>query len=163
MNKKKIFITIVALLLIVGIAVPSALAYFSTYVRVKGGVPVTLGESTQLKEEKTPDGGKHVVITAAEGSDPVFIRVKAFAPSDVQGLVNYEGEGWTEEDGYWYYGESIKDGESASIDITVDTDSLEDRDEFDLIVVYEYVPAQADGETLYADWDMEYKYTEEAA
>ena len=165
MMKKKLF-AVIAVLLVLAVTVPAAMAYFSTYVRVKGGVPVTLGESTQFKEERTPGGGKHVVVTASEGSDPVFVRVTAFAPSDMEDLVKYTGEGWTEGDGgFWYYSKALNGGESAAIDIDVDTEALDarsDRDTFDLVVVYEYVAAKTDANgNLYADWDEILEIVEE--
>lgn len=160
MDKRIKILAFLTLLLIFCVSVTSAMAYFSTYVTAESGKVIQLGESVDFHEEKTVGGGKHVVITAEKGSDPVFVRVTAFVPSDVEGTYRYSGENWTQgKDGYWYYGSPIKDGESASIDITIDQVELEKtgRESFDLVVIYEYVPAKFSGGKLIADWNASYE------
>ena len=143
------------LLLILLILLPSlslTLSYFSTYTRVKGDLVLKLGEKTEIKEEHYEDG-KRVRIHNYE--DPVFVRLRVYAPERIEPLIKYEGEGWTykEEDGWHYYDKVLLKDEEALMDVSVKTELLEGEEPFDLVVVYEALPAKEDDSgNWYADW-----------
>ena len=61
--------------LIICATIQPAIAYFTTYVRAKGGHEVTFGDTTKITEEFS-DWTKKVTITNEAGSAPVFIRAK---------------------------------------------------------------------------------------
>ena len=153
---KKILITfmIIAVFLI---SVPSAMAYFTTYARVKGTKPVKLKEVVEFKEEDT-SGNKHVVITANADSDPIYVRLRAYSSSEIMSLLKYkytEGQ-WTEVDGWYEYYQVLKAGESAVMDIEINKTNIENA-QFNVVVVYEYIPAISDGNGGYVkDWDAEW-------
>ena len=51
-KKTKVFwLTAAALVFLAGAAVPSAMAYFTTYVEAEGGYPITLGNETTIEEK----------------------------------------------------------------------------------------------------------------
>lgn len=160
MNRKKLLLASIAVLLVLAMAVPAAMSYFTTYVRAAGDRQIHLSDETTFSESPNDKGGKHVVIQAAKGSDPVFVRVMIFAPDEVmEHLTVSRADDWdgpTEEDGilYWYYKNPIKDGETAEMDIDIEVPKDFAEDTFNVVVVHEYVPAQVgeDGE-LFADWD----------
>ena len=155
MRKTKLIMLMVMVIAVLDITVNETLAYFTTYTRVKGSAELSLQESTRIKEEDV-DGGKHVVITAADDSDPIFVRVKAIAIEEVLSQLVYSGERWSEEDedGWRYYELPLNGGESATIDINLKEDAELDLDKFNLIVVYEFIPAKLDSEgNLTADWE----------
>ena len=140
------------------ISVPSAMAYFTTYARVKGTKPVSLKEVVRLKEEEI-SGNKRVTIRADRDSDPVFVRVRAYASAEIEGLMDYvyESGEWNETaDGWFEYRKVLMPGEEATMDIEIDKLNLE-MTQFNVIVVYEYIPAISDGNGGYVkDWDAEW-------
>ena len=166
MNRKKLLLTTIAVLLVLAMAVPGAMSYFTTYVRAAGYRTLHLSDQTEFGETENEGGGKHVVITAAEGSDPVFVRVLIMAPDAVLGSLEVKNGGasgsWENKGdftadgclGYWYFSEPIAHGQKAEMDIDLPEGFKYDGETFNVVVVHEYVPAQvgADGE-LYADWE----------
>lgn len=165
MNRKKLILTGIAVLLVLALAVPAASSYFTTYVRVPGSKTLHLQDGTEFGETPTEGGGKHVVIKADENSDPVFVRVLIMAPKDVLDallVTNGGGSGSWEDagdsgiegsSGYWYFSEPIKDGETAEMDIDLPEGFKYDGDSFNVVVLHEYVPAEPDGSGgLKADW-----------
>lgn len=152
MRKSRLVILAAAVVLIMALTLPAALGYFSTYVRIPGTKTVHLSDGDKMKEENV-SGSKHVVITADEDSDPIFVRVKAFAPTDIEDKLVYEGKGWTKgADGWWYYDEPLSKGGSAAIDISLPDIEI-DKATFNVVVLHEYVPAIPDGRGgLTADW-----------
>ena len=166
MNRKKLILASLAVLLVLALAVPAASAYFTTYVRVPGSKTVHLSDGTEFDETQTEGGGKHVVITADEDSDPVFVRVLIMAPEDVLDalVITNGGESGSWEDkgdfgsdgcsGYWYFSEPIKDGETAEMNIDLPEGFQYDGDSFNVVVLHEYVPAEPDENGgLTANWD----------
>lgn len=158
MNKRKKYLIIVMVIMTLLLSIPSALAYFSTYTREQGTALIHLREQTKIKEEKI-DGGKHVSIVAMEGSDPVYVRVRAFAVEDIMKLLDHKGNGWTKEGDWYVYDKVLHAGEEASIDILFKAEGLtaeqkEALEGFNVVVVYEFIPATSDLEgNFYPEWD----------
>ena len=157
MSKRKLIIFALMVIMTLAISVSGTFAYFSTYTRVDGTAPIELGEKTKFKEEEV-EGGKHVIITALDDSDPVYVRVKAFAFEEILEQLEYTGEHWTKDGDWYYYDLPLHAGESAVIDITLKEDAEIEAEEFNIIVVYEFIPATlgADGQ-LYADWNADWE------
>ena len=109
--------------------------------------------------EEVDSRGKHVSIENT-GDYDCFVRVRAFAPSDITLSYQPEDSGWTDGgDGFWYYDQILPAGETTATKLNVSytfpaTDSEDAPAEFNVIVVEECTPVlyKADG-TAYADWN----------
>jgi len=147
-----------ALLLILCASIGTSLSYFTTYVTAAGGKTIQVGEKTEIHENPFVDRTKHVVITASEDSEPIYVRAKAFGGEYPLTYSSLDGS-WTQgEDGFWYYGPILYAGESTSellIMIShMDADAAV-GETFNVVVVYEQTPVRyhEDG-TPYADWSV---------
>lgn len=151
MTKRRTLLASIVAVLALLFTITPVLAYFSTYVRVPGEKPVQLGEKVRIKEDG--EEFKHVVLTADEDSDPVFVRIAVYAPKEIEKVLTIEGENWKKNGEYYEYELPLHGGESAEITIKIPDGTEINRDTFDVVVLYEYVPAlmDADGK-LYADW-----------
>ena len=133
-------------------SVHSANAYFTTNVTAKGGYEVSWKHQESI-EERFENWSKYVKITSEAGSVPVYVRVKAFAGSTYQ--LTYEGSQWTEKDGYYYYNSALPGGEATEelrIGIGNISVNLKDGMNFNVVVVYETIPAQYGVDPWNADW-----------
>lgn len=158
---KQNLLIIACVLMMLIVSVPEAYSYFSTYTKTSGSKVIHLFNSEHFEEEV--DGNiKTIRITADDGSDPIFVRVKAFAPEPI--TLEYSGDSWTVGDGdYYYYGKPIKDKESTAdlkIEIKNAPSDAEVDEEFHVVVIYESIPASVDEDgALVADWEhTEIKY-----
>lgn len=147
---------LLAVALVLGGSIGSALAYFTTYARASGGYTIHLGARTEI-EEQVSNWTKHVTITVEDGSEPVFVRVKAFAGSQYTLTYSDENGSWTPgADGYYYYAEPVSGGGSTGeLLIQIGNVPEKDVDSFHVAVVYETTPALYDGSgTPYGDWTV---------
>lgn len=182
MKKKRIrniCLSLFALGTILTAGVSNALAYFTTYTTAEGGLPIHLGDRTEITESFDART-KHLTITSDPDSEPLYIRARAFC---ARYELTYQGDAWTQEAGewnrivpagepdeYWYYRDIIKGGESTeTLDVIINIPAQsqettpdptkpeqpqpEDGETFNVIVIYESTPVRYDenGEP-YADW-----------
>lgn len=158
-KKKKLWFAAAAIVLIGTTSVPSAMAYFTTYVAAKGGHPVTLGTQTTVEEE-VEDMTKHIVLSNT-GECECYVRVKVFSGSqytiEFSGAVDEENTPYWSlngEDGYWYYKDILPVGEKteellAKIEVPEDL-----KESFDIVVIQECTPVLYDESgNPYADWN----------
>ena len=105
MRKRNLILITLVFALIICATIQPAIAYFTTYVRAKGGHPVTMGDTTTIKEEFS-GWTKKVTIHNDEKSEPVYIRAKVLYEGKYD--IEVSGSGWTalQQDGYYYYGTS---------------------------------------------------------
>ena len=179
MRKRNLILIALVFALIICATIQPAMAYFTTYVRAKGGHKVTLGDTTKITEEFS-NWTKRVTIGNQDGSYPVFIRAKVL----YEGPYNLEvsGTGWTakQSDNYYYFGQSatqltILNENQATTQLNVEIknvpteklsdgspnpayDQLKDGESFSVVVVYESTPVRymldPDGNNIaYADWE----------
>ena len=153
--KKKLIAVAIAVLMILAVSVPDALAYFTTYARVKGSGQIHLFEQVDFQEGPSEDGNKLITLTVDEESGDVFVRVLAFATDDILKRLSYKNvDEWSEEEdrncNIYEYNRALSAGESVTLELIVDTKDLE-AESFNVVVIYEYVPAI--GET--PDWNSE--------
>lgn len=177
MKKSKILLTVLAFSMVLGLSIGSAMAYFTTFVTAKGGVTIRLGDHTTITEPEVTDWTKHIVIHN-DGPDACYVRAKAFAGSTLKlTYTDLSGGLWTDGgDGYWYYdfdGETkgvqpVPAGEDTQellvkIDgIPTDEDVKKGKEDFNVVVVYESVPALYDESgSPYADWTQEIQVDKE--
>lgn len=157
MKKRYMILGCVAAVAIASASIGGAWSYFTTYTEVKGTRTVSLGDKTDIHEEVS-DGEKRVSISITEDSQPVYVRVKAFASGDYQKMLVYEPAergAWTtapDGDGYVYYTSALRaeDQETSQLLVRIPEVLIEGNEDFNIVVVYESVPVQlgADGEPL---------------
>lgn len=155
MKRMRYLLPVLALSLVMTAGIGKAWAYFTTYASAQGGIPIELGSETEITE-RFSSWIKHLTITNDEGSEPVYIRARAFYGGNY--TVTYEGTGWSAgEDGYYYYDGIVEGGGSTSELLVkiggIPEEDLKDQQTFNIIVIYESTPVQyhEDG-TPYADW-----------
>ena len=184
MRKRNLVLIALVFALIICATIQPAIAYFTTYVRAKGGHKVTLGDTTTITE-KFSNWKKEVTIANKEGSEPVFIRAQVQYEGPY--TIDVGGEGWTgpildsndpSRGYYYYYGESDSkltalNGNTAAKELTVeikgvppkekapgtpnpDYEKLKDGEGFSVVVVYESTPVRYNAAgTAYADWNAQ--------
>lgn len=145
----KAALTAAAVILTASLSVNSAIAYFTTYCTAEGSYSMEMGFPSTDIDEKVDEEGKHIVIQNT-GNYDCYVRVKVFAPSFTGVEQKYSGEGWSQnsEDGYWYYNSVLaagKDTNELLVTYTIPKPEGEEvPDDFNIIVVYEYVPVLYD-------------------
>ena len=147
MKKRHVIIGVLTVLLVFCSTIGESLAYFSTYATAKGGYIIK--SEPDIHEEFTQKN-KAITISNNTGASPIFVRVKVFSGSDFE--ITYTlGENWYEnaEDGYFYFTQALDGGQSTTVlnaTITKIPERLRDKDEFNIVVVYESVLAVADAD-----------------
>ena len=143
-----------ALTLTASLSVGSALAYFTSYCTAEGAVAMNMG-FTETEIHETVRDGKHIIIENT-GDYDCFVRVKVFAPNDIE-FWSETKEGWMkhEDDQYWYYNSVLAPKEKTpELLIKYRQTDGSNPDEFNIIVVYETTPVLYDENgNPYADWD----------
>lgn len=158
MKKTKYLLTLLAAGTILTAGIGQAMAYFTTYVEAEGNFTIRLGDETKITETFT-NWMKTLTVTNEEGSEPVYVRAKAFYAPDSLNLI-YTGDGWSPgDDDYYYYNAPIAGGESAAaLNVKIENipTDVAKGDVFNVIVIYESTPVlyHEDG-TSYADWNSE--------
>lgn len=158
MKKTKYLLTLLAAGTILTAGIGQAMAYFTTYVEAEGNFTIRLGDETKIVE-KFENWVKELKVSNEEGSEPVFIRAKAFYAPDTLTL-EYSGDGWSlGEDSYYYYNVPVNAGEATeSLNVAINNipTDVAKGDVFNVIVIYESTPVlyHEDG-TAYADWNSE--------
>lgn len=168
MKKRNIILTAAAVVLVLTAAVPSAFAYFTTYVSAIGKKTVNLQDKTDIQEEIVVTT-KNITITADQGSEPVFVRARAFWPEGYTVEYNKKvtGSKWTQNGDWWEYADPIADNgtgtyrkttDPLTIDVTAYPATVKVGDTFNLVVVYESTPARytedaAGNKTPVKNWD----------
>ena len=170
MKKNKILLAVLALVMALGLGIGSAMAYFTTYVTAKGGMPIRLGDKTSIEEPKVENRIKHLVVKN-NGANAVYVRARAYAPAGLKiqyDNVDKENGPWVynEKDGYCYYIKILpgkdpdvqyeskekeekaaeKEGRVTS-ELLVKFEEPEDAkegDDFNVVVVYESTPVLYD-------------------
>lgn len=135
----------------------SARAYFTTYVEAQGGAVVHLGGETKITENVS-SWTKHISIQNTEG-EPVYVRVKAFC-GDAYALQYSDPENmWlrlgpantdqnaADDDVFYLYKNIVYSGENnATSELQIKIDTKGNENTFDVVVIYESIPAQYDEE-----------------
>lgn len=157
---RAICLTASALVLSAGMAVGSAMAYFTTYTTAEGGVTLELGFTTTEIEEKVVNGKKEIVLNNT-GDYDCYVRLRVFTGDAYKDSIAYsepDGAGkWTPgADGYYYYSDIVEAKESASrIDVSFPFPNGDEPEDFNVIIVQECTPVLLDAEgNPYADWSV---------
>ncbi len=161
MKKISKAIALLAAVLILAASLPSALGYFTAYTRAQGGAVLHLGGSTHITEEFS-NWTKHVVITSEEGSQPVYVRARAFSGGQYPLTYSSEENSWSlGEDGYYYFNRILNGGESTT-ELLIHIDGVPEKaaqdQAFNVVVVYETTPVRYDENgDPYAEWTQDLK------
>lgn len=157
MNKKQIkILTFVSLILVAFLSVQSTLSYFYTYVTADGAFTVLLNDKSEI-DEKIPEAGiKNLIIKSTE-KDPIFVRVKYFAPKKESVKLADGQPKWSAPDseGYFYYSDKLDGGQEVEVkfDVAPPTDAKA-GEEYNVILIYEATPAlYSETNGWYADWN----------
>lgn len=153
-------LVLAAVAVVASAGIGQAWSYFTTYTEAAGGYTIRLGDRTDIREDFT-EWTKHVTVTNDPGSEPVYIRAKAFCGSQYK--VVHSGEGWTwnEEDGYYYYSDAVEGGKATKpLNLKIENipENPEDLERFNVVVIYESTPVKyhEDGSAYTVeetDWD----------
>ena len=143
--KRSSFLALLAFVLILSLSIGSAMAYFSDTDNTDGKQTITFGAETTITE-KVDGLKKTITISNSENSKvAVFVRVRAFSTHTING----EGSGWTKRGDYWYYNTPLEPGpdpttrETSDLIVSIERKPVpvDEDDSFNVIVVYEAVPA----------------------
>lgn len=166
MKKSKIILPALAAVLVIGLTVGTALAYFTAHEEAKGSAPVQLGSTTTITEEV--DGLEKELTISNDGPESCWVRAKAFSAYPLA----YSGTDWnrdasapegTTSDVYYYYA-NVVDAEKAASPLTIKINEgkyPEDAEDFNVIVVYESIRVKYDAEgkpivPTAADWEEQF-------
>ena len=163
--KKNICLAGLALLLVAGLLVETAMAYFTTYKVAEGGVKLNFGYAEMMLSETVNLEAQQKEITVKNAGDAAcYVRIKAFAGEENKDDLYYVEPGdagkWgpgTSEDGFYYYSEIVPaNGSTTPIHVGFFLPEGEEAMEFNVIIIEESTPVlyDAQGEP-YADWDAQ--------
>ena len=117
-SKKTICLVLTALVLVAGLGVGSAMAYFTTYAMAKGSEAVVLKFGDTEIDEDVVAGQKQIVLKNT-GDGACYVRLKALTGDKYKDSLVYsepDNAGkWTPgADGYYYYSEIVPAGGTTS-------------------------------------------------
>ena len=158
--KKTICLSAAACLLVGGLAVGRAMAYFTAYAETSGGVVMDMGFTTiePVEPVEPVEGGwiKHITVSNT-GNYPCFVRVRLLYGGEYS-VIPTLGAGWRDGgDDYYYYESQVLAGGKTESEISAmveaPKDELTDGMNFNVIVVAECTPVLYDENgNPYADW-----------
>ena len=159
-SKKTIGLAFTALILVMGLAVGSAMAYFTTYTIGSGSKVLSLGETVTIPDEDVVNGKKEIVIQNT-GDHDCYVRIKALTGANYADSIVYsEPDGVTKwtlgADGYYYYSDVVpaKTGSTSQINVAFAFPGGKEFPDFNVIIIQESTPVLYDANgTPYADWN----------
>lgn len=95
-------------LLIGGMSVSPAWAYFTDSHETEGGIQISVAPSSDIEEEWDKDG-KHVYIKNTSESVPLYVRAKVFVSDEQASTIS--GDNWTQSGDWWYWGKVLQPGQ----------------------------------------------------
>ena len=133
--KKRLVLIAMALILISGIAIKPAVAYFTDTVSAEGMLELKVGDGELDKMDDSVENMVKKIAITNTGEFDVFVRAGVIAPDGVT-VTMEASDGWTKgEDGYYYYSPVVAIGEtSGKLNLKVDGGELTD---FNVIIVQE--------------------------
>ena len=152
-KKRIICLAVIAVALLAGSSVKSALAYFTTYVVVKDTTDLSVG-FTETENAMSGDSAQKSITVENKGDYDCYVRVKVIVPSECGSVIGFNGEGWTEVNGYYEYSAKLEAKATTGV-LTVDiTEAADATENYNVIAVQECAPVLYDenGNT-YASWD----------
>lgn len=157
--KRKQKIGLMALLvLILSASIPSTIAYFTTYASALGRVEISLQAETEIIEQLPTPYSKHIQVQLDQGSQPVYVRVRAFSGSAYPIEARPSSANWKQNGQYWEYMIPLfpEEGRNITDEIVFEIQPKENEvQNFNIVVVSESIPVKFDenGNPLPADWN----------
>lgn len=150
------FLAVAAVAGVMAAGMGTANAYFTSYVEMVGGFPIEMGDMTEITETFS-NWTKYVRISNAAGSEPVYIRARAFCSSAYELVYVDESGRWSlGDDGFYYYDSIVNGGEeTAELQVRIENvpEDITEPTSFNVVVVYESTPVRYDeAGNPYADW-----------
>ncbi len=157
MKKLNVCLAALAIAMVLGAGIGSAWAYFTTYAEARGGNTIRLGSWTELHEEFS-GWTKRVTVSSDAQSQPVYVRMRAYAGSEYELVYEDVSGKWTAGADGWYYYDDILVGGGATTELRVHIGNIpedaEEGDDFNVVVVYESTEVCYDESgNPYADWN----------
>ena len=141
MKWNRTILAAMALALPLSAGIGSAYSYFTANAGAQGSLAVEVGSPETEIKETVGQWTKHVTITNT-GDIPVYVRVQAFSGSQYP-LTYTTNEAWNYEDSYYVYNAVLSPGETTTqLDIKITGVKETDKDNFNVIVVYERTPVR---------------------
>ena len=135
MRKKRLTVLVCLAAAIAVMSAAVCYAYFTDYEEAEGGAAVHLNGSSEIQEEADDDG--KVIQVENTGDANLIVRVGIYGDSLT---VSAPADDWTEgSDGFWYYNNILKAGETTSkITVKIDKEKADEAGhDFDIVVVHE--------------------------
>ncbi len=147
MKLKRALLFLLAVILVAGMSVGAACAYFTANDDAMGGYKLSMGYTPPIYERV--DGDKHVWITSEENAPTVFVRARAYTGTQFQQYLTYSGNNWkkgTTADFFYYYMLPLEGGNTTDeLHVHVTSDLFpagsQPGEQINIIVVYESAPA----------------------
>ncbi len=163
MKKTKIILPALAVVLVIGLMVGPALAYFTAHTEAVGDAKVSMGFETIIHED--PDDNQKVVTIENKGPQSVWVRVAAYSKYPPVVDKDNTSAKWTDlTGGYYYYTEPLGVGTTEQLTLKITKPGSDDTtQDFNVIVMYECTPVEydADGILQPANWNIPIPGTEQ--
>ena len=163
MKRKRSFVlSLLALVLILCAFIQPAWAYFTSNKEADGAIPISFYRKTTIKET-VDDLTKNVTIHNDETSTVyVWVRARAYAGSQFK--LHVDGEGWTKDGDWYYYGAAVPpNGDTGPLSVRLEIPAnVEPTDVVNVEVVYESITAFYNEDGSFkkpnhgSDWRTEY-------
>ena len=164
MKRTKAMIGLLAAVLVLGMGVGTAWAYFTDSTTAEGSIPIKVEPTTTITEENSP-GTKTFRIRNTGRTSAVYVRARIYAANELG--ASGTGTNWSGDIGTWFqYGEPLAVGAETEplvvsfslkhvYDPVENPEGAREGDETNIVAVYECVPVTygADGKPLPADWN----------
>ena len=137
-KRSKVYLLVVALVLVLSMTVGLTMAYFSDYTPAKGGKTVALGGQTKVEETQNEDN--KIIDIVNTGKTDVVVRVKVIAPGNPDAIDYREsGSEWIDgKDGYYYYNQVLPAGKTTVSSLKAKWDVPKDLgDDYNVVVIQE--------------------------
>lgn len=161
MKFNKTILAVMAVVLPLSAGIGNAFSYFTANAGSEGRLGVEIGTPQTEITETFGEWTKHITITNT-GDIPVYVRVQAFSGSQYPLTYNTNGA-WRGDGPYYIYNSILAPGNTTEpLDIVISGVEETDKDNFNVVVVYERTPVayNEDGTAKEPDWNYSIKEEE---
>ncbi|MDD6157608.1 MAG: hypothetical protein PUB52_11390 [Lachnospiraceae bacterium] len=174
MKKKMISLVACAGILVAGLSVKPAMAYFTDYASASGSIEIAV-DDTHSTVEESGEGQQKIIVIDNDMATKAFVRVQVVLPEGITAAVDGEKtseEDWTLKDGYYYYNkvlegksEATTEDSTSQLILNIDASGAVKTGEneyadFNVIVIPESAKVLYDTEgNPYADWSQAAQYS----
>ena len=146
MRRNAVILAVLAFALVLGMGIAPAWAYFTDSTMASGAIEIETAPPTTHIHESVKDGVKYVSIeNDASSKTAVFVRARVFTTLEYTAA----GTNWSaaDADGWMTYSQAVEPGASTeSLDIKITFPDAKQGDNYNVVVVYQSIPAQFDSQ-----------------